>query len=48
MNGFDLAHKLHESGYARLWMMTGTIFEKHEVPTYLKVAAKDTKDIEYC
>lgn len=45
-NGMELAKKLHELGYSKLYMLSGTDFAAAEVPDYLTVILKsDTDDL---
>jgi hypothetical protein len=40
MDGLDLAEKLHEQGYTRLFLSSGETFSDGEIPDYLKVVPK--------
>lgn len=40
INGFELAKQLNELGYTKLYLFTGSDFNKEEVPDYLTVISK--------
>lgn len=44
INGFDVAKQLHELGYTRLHLMTGTEFSPNEIPDYLSLISKGDTD----
>ncbi|OGO92404.1 MAG: hypothetical protein A3F41_00340 [Coxiella sp. RIFCSPHIGHO2_12_FULL_44_14] len=44
ISGIELIQKLHEQGYSRLYLLSGWIFEKGEVPDYITVIRKDDID----
>ena len=44
MNGIDLAKQLHEAGYTKLYLLSGTTFKKGETPDYLTVLLKGDMD----
>jgi hypothetical protein len=46
INGFDLLKKSHESGYTKLYILSGNKFEKQDLPPYLVFVSKDTDSIE--
>jgi FixJ family two-component response regulator len=46
IGGFDLAKKAHELGYTKLYMMSGDMFDKSDVPSYLTLLFKDTNSFE--
>ncbi len=42
--GVDIAKKLHEQGYERLYLLSGDYFREGELPEYLTVIRKDDID----
>lgn len=44
LRGLDIAKKLHEQGFTRLYILSGEVFEKNQIPDYVTVIRKD--DIE--
>lgn len=42
MDGFELAEKLYNEGYANLCLFSGTKFLDRMIPAYLKVSYKGT------
>lgn len=44
LHGLDIAEQLHEQGYTRLYILSGEVFDKNKIPSYLTVVRKD--DIE--
>lgn len=44
MQGMEVAKILHDQGYTRLYMISGEIFNKDQIPGYLTVIGKDNLD----
>lgn len=44
LRGLDIAKKLHEQGFTRLYILSGEVFEKNQIPDYVTVIRKD--DVE--
>jgi len=41
LRGLDVAKKLHEQGFTRLYILSGEVFEKNQIPDYVTVIRKD-------
>ncbi|GHU12785.1 hypothetical protein FACS189449_07100 [Alphaproteobacteria bacterium] len=46
INGFDVAKKAYKLGYAKLYMMSGDMFDKSDVPSYLTLLFKNIDSFE--
>ncbi len=40
MSGLELAQKLHEMGYTRLYLFSGDVFKRNEIPPYVTLILK--------
>jgi len=41
ISGIELAKKLHTRGYTNLYLISGNVFDKNDIPSYLTVVRKD-------